>query len=362
MTKEAEVLFKLIQVALGHEEKISLPNVVKWEEVYELSLNQGVMAIACDGILAIEDCNIDENLRYMWIGQSMLVEQRYLQHQKAVVDLANFFCGQGIRMMLLKGYGFSLYYPIPEHRPSGDIDIFLFDAKSNIPLWKEGDKFVNEILNIKVDNSHHHHTVFEFEGQSVENHYDFINIYAHKSNRRIENILKSWAFVDCSSITESVVVPSANFNALFIVKHNASHFASTKMSIRNLLDWLLFVEHHSGIIDWVSLCDIYQRENLSQFVAVLNTIGVRYLGFPETLFPLLEKDEKLIARVLDDIISPEFKEKENGTLCSALWVKPRRWWCNRWKHNICYTDSLFSSFVYSLYAKFLKPGHFLHCY
>ena len=64
-------------------------------------------------------------------------------------------------------------------------------------------------------------------------------------------------------------------------------------------------------------------------------------------------------RVFADMLCLEFKEKESGTLCSALWVKPRRWCSNRSKHEICYSDSLFSSFSHSLYAKILKPSHFI---
>ena len=41
-----------------------------------------------------------------------------------------------------------------------------------------------------IDSSHHHHTVFYWRDFMVENHYDFVNIHSHKSNRKIETILK----------------------------------------------------------------------------------------------------------------------------------------------------------------------------
>ena len=59
-----EVLFQLLRIALGKEEPSSLPNDVNWQEVYDLSLKQGVGAIACDGMLALKECSIDEELRY----------------------------------------------------------------------------------------------------------------------------------------------------------------------------------------------------------------------------------------------------------------------------------------------------------
>ena len=117
MNQSAEVLFKLIRIALGNEKDVSLPNVVNWEDVYEMSMKQGVGAIACDGMLALKECDIDEELRYKWMGQSMVIEQKYFQHKQVLADLANFYQQQGIRMMLLKGYGLSLNYPVPEHIP-----------------------------------------------------------------------------------------------------------------------------------------------------------------------------------------------------------------------------------------------------
>jgi len=353
------ILFLLLRIALGKEEPSSLPNSINWQDVYDLSLRQGVGAIACDGMLALKECSIDEELRYKWMGQSMVIEQNYYQHKKALINLANFYEEKKIRMLLLKGYGLSLNYPIPEHRPAGDIDIFLFDGDTNCPVWDKGDNSIKEAYNIKVDNSHHHHTTFVFEGQSVENHYDFINVYAHKSNKRIEQALKSFAMKDYRFLDNSIIVPSDNFNALFILKHCASHFASTGIKIRNILDWLLFVEKYGCFVEWEKIYEVYRRENLDRFAAIVHAIGVKMLKFPKDLFFEVEEDLAIVNRVLEDIICPEFKEKEKGTISSSLWVKPRRWWSNRWKHDICYSDSLISSFFHSFYAKLLKPSHFI---
>lgn len=61
-------------------------------------------------------------------------------------------------MMVLKGYGLSKNYPVPNHRPCGDMDIYLFGDQ------EKADKLIAEELGIKIDNSHHHHTVFQFQG------------------------------------------------------------------------------------------------------------------------------------------------------------------------------------------------------
>ena len=89
MTKEAEILFKLIRIALGKEEPSPLPNDVNWKEVYDLSLKQGVGAIACDGMLALKECGIDEELRYKWMGQSMVIEQKAQNQWRSLCQLTS---------------------------------------------------------------------------------------------------------------------------------------------------------------------------------------------------------------------------------------------------------------------------------
>ena len=57
-----QTLFQLLRIALGKEEPISLPNDVEWQDVYDLSLQHGAGAIACDGLLTIQDNAINEEL------------------------------------------------------------------------------------------------------------------------------------------------------------------------------------------------------------------------------------------------------------------------------------------------------------
>lgn len=365
MNNTASTFFKLLRIALGNESDCSLPSGVDWNELVGVAYQQGVAAIVADGLQVIYDSNpgieleLDsrekEELKYELFAEQFVSEEDDQKMAKVLSKLAGFYKENGIEMVLLKGYGLSKYWPVPSHRPIGDIDIYLGDK------WREADALIGSELGRKVDNSHHHHSVFSFGGLSVENHYDLINVYAHRSSARIEKKLKELVSKDLTPLDvcgQTVLLPGPDFNALFLAKHCASHFASTEMNLRQLLDWLLFVRAEGGKVDWTETYRIYRKENLVRFVNSMNAIGVSYLGFPREMFAEIEEDGALVERVLNDILTPEFGEKEDGSLKSALWIKPRRWWHNRWKHRICYPDTLVSSFCWSLWAKVLKPGHF----
>lgn len=367
MTKEAEVLFKLIRIALGNEDDFSLPNAVNWEEVYNLSLKQGVGAIACDGMLALEKCSINEELRYKWMGQSMIIEQKYYQHKKAVAKLANFYHQHNIQMMLLKGYGLSLNYPIPEHRPSGDVDIFLKwsrgvdrdDAKKEV--WKCGDAYIRQKLGIVVDSTHEHHTVFNFQNQTVENHYDFVNTKSVKSNRYVENKLKELAKFDGEIvIVDGAVVelPPPELNAIFLIRHMGQHFAGSNISIRHILDWSTFVSSCVGerTVDWISVVSAWEGMGLLKFVQCVNSICVQWLGLDKNLFygQLLE-DQVLVDRVLNDVVYPKFTVKiKEINLIPTLIFKIRRFNANRWKRKVVYKESMFEQFISGSYAHLIR--------
>lgn len=115
------------------------------------------------------------------------METLYEDYQKVISELARFYDRQVVKMRLLKGYGLSLYYPVPNHRPVGYIDIY------NFSLWKFADQMVNERLGIEVDDSHEHHTVFAYQSVTVEKHFDFINTKVQKTNLLFEKRLKELA-------------------------------------------------------------------------------------------------------------------------------------------------------------------------
>lgn len=149
--------------------------------------------------------------------------------------------------MILKGYACSLKWPKPEHRPCGDIDIWLFGKQ------KKADELIAKEKGIKVDTSHHHHTVFFWRDFMVENHYDFVNVHGLKSSAQLEKIFKALGednshFVDVYG--EKVYLPSPNLHAIFLIRHMVSHFAAAEITLRQVLDWGFFVEKHTKEIDW----------------------------------------------------------------------------------------------------------------
>ena len=316
---------------------------------------QGLSAILVDGLESLPEHKRPPKMMLLqWIGEVLQnYESRYKQYQNAIGSLAAFYNQHGFRMMVLKGYGLSLNYPKPNHRPCGDIDIWLFGKQ------KEADTVLAKEKGIEIDNSHHHHTVFEWKGFSVENHYDFLNVHHHKSNVELEAILKKLGKDDSHVVVlngKKVYLPSPNLHALFLLRHSMSNFASTGFQLRQLLDWGFFVEKHKKEIDWNWLEGVLEKYGMKKLYDVFNAICVDNLGFDATLFHVVQFEPRLKERVLNDILSPEFSEAENGGFIRRAIYKYRRWKANAWKHELCFSESMWSAFLSGVKSHLLKPS------
>ena len=168
-----------------------------WAWIIKTSNMQGVPALVADGLQIYLKSNpninpfanetaADKLRRIQWLGSVVAYERMYARHEKVMAGLARLYATKNIRMMVLKGYGLSLDWPVPNHRPVGDLDIY------NFGKWHAADALVAKTCGIKIDNGHEHHTVFNYNGVSVENHYDFINTKAHRDAPKIEARLKAW--------------------------------------------------------------------------------------------------------------------------------------------------------------------------
>lgn len=341
---------------------------------YTVASSQGVVAIVWDDILqAIDEGQIPleqqptKAERIRWALATEQIECKYARQKAVIAKLAEFFGRYDIKMMILKGYGLSLNYPVPNHRLCSDVDIWLFEehqmsdgTTKRCSAQQKADNLLREHLNIPIDEDKHHHTVFYIDGVMVENHYDFLNIHAHRSNRIIESRLQTLTQQDMEQIDvdgASVYLPSPDFHALFMLRHSASHFAAERIVIRHLLDWRYFVERYSSEIDWPSLQEIAERMNMHRFLNCLNAICIDRLGLAHDCVPAFERDKTLEVRVWNEILRPEFEEeKPQGAGYVKSWSYMfRRWWANRWKHRIVYNEGLLSTFMVQVWSHLLKP-------
>lgn len=353
-TELRESFLSIVRLGIGYN-SYSLLCPLDWEALESLASQQGLSAVLVDGVERLpEGQRPPKPVLLQWIGETLQgFEYRFELYRRTIGEMAAFYNEHGYKMMVLKGYACSLDWPKPEHRPCGDIDIWQFGKQ------READALLAKEKGIKIDNSHHHHTVFNWRDFMVENHYDFINVHHHKSNAKFEKILKEQAQDDSHFVEvygEKVYLPSANLHALFLLKHTMMHFAAERISLRQLLDWAFFVKAHGKDVDWNWLEGVLDEFGMRKLYDIFNAICVEDLGFEVNIFTHIQFEPRLKEKVLNEILNPEYSERLPSGIISRVIYKYRRWRGNAWKHKLCYKESMLSAFWSGMWNHLLEPS------
>lgn len=343
-----------MRLGIGHNAD-QFPVGIDWIAIENLAAQQGLAAVVLDGIEYLPDeARPPKELMLQWIGNTLQsYEYRYEIYRQTIIELSTWYNSRGFKMMILKGYACALNWPKPEHRPCGDIDIWLFGKQ------KDADELLKKEKGIKIDTSHHHHTVFNWRDFSVENHYDFINIYRNSPNKKQELLLKELGkddshYVELNGVR--VYLPSPNLHAFFILRHTMGHFVTSEITLRQVLDWAFFVEKQGKDVDWDWLLRLLDEYGMRDFFSCLNGICVEDLWFDADIFPYVQYNSDLKERVLNEIVTPEFQGREPKLLFPRLVFKYKRWKANGWKHKLCYKESMWRSFWSGIWNHLLKPA------
>ena len=301
----------------------------------ELAEIQGVSYIAFDGLQKLlvnsvvdKSSIIEMNDLMEWAGQTIRAEIAYKQYISTLYELIGFLAKHNIKVMVLKGYGCSLNYPIPEHRPCGDIDIFLYGNGA------KADALFDAELGIKSKQNEEKHSVFKFEGITIENHACIINNNRYPSLAKLERIFEEDAVNAFFREDINCYFPSVNTDSLYLPYHIADHFVRGEASIRQLVDWFTFVRRNYTNIDWDQVQIIAKDVGFYRFFCCLNGIIIDYLGADSSCFPNWPRDYKLEKKVLDDIFA------KNDLKDISLFRKIVSFFSSSWKFRLVYNENI----------------------
>lgn len=297
MNNLTNTLLQLLRAAL--EPTVSPPSIPRlteedWNRLFTLAAQHGVTALLFDTILRLpEQQQPSRALKIRWALSSEAIEKRHAQQTRAAHELTTLFASHGVRTILLKGLGLSIYYPRPEHRECGDIDLWLDDCD-------KGNRLIEE-LGIKINYDSEKHAVFHYKGVMVENHSHLLMPSHRRTERAIDDFLVGEA-ENSRLAPAGYYTPSPMFNALYLLRHMARHFGTEGINLRHLLDWGLFLRSEQSEIDFEKILTLYAATGYDTVYNIFTALAGELLD--EDFTPLLSAvpDPQLKQRVLNDIL------------------------------------------------------------
>lgn len=288
--------FELIQIAIGDRHSFDVaPSDGEWQELLNLAEEQALTGVLLEAIEKLPKEQLPpRDIRRQWLGmQSKIISKNTVMNARAA-ELTSLLAEAGYGSCVLKGQGTALYYPHPEHRASGDIDI-----------WVEGRrKELLEFLapNYKFGVQNWHHTPVEFFSDvEVEVHHHptwLCNPIRDKRLRRYFS--EQWPAQSAHSTGQGFNTPTPEFAYIYCLLHIFRHLLDEGVGLRQIMD-LYFI----GLaMPDNSKRDVQRRIRefgLDKIAAGMMYVLREVFGLPESKF-IYAADEKCGRFILDEIM------------------------------------------------------------
>lgn len=353
MNKTTKILFAILRKALFGQllpkDLFANYSVEQWTELYRLAARQGVLAIVYDVISQQpKELQPPRNLNIQWALSVDNIHNYFSAQYKAADDLAELFKSNGIQMLVMKGLSLARYYPKPYDRECGDIDIYSFDnfAKSNEIIKNEG---------IEIDFHHEKHAVFRCDGVLIEHHETFLNVHTKVGKILNDYLLEVCTSDNCMSMG-SMLYPNADFNAVFLLRHMTSHFSQEGITLRNIIDWALFLANDGQHINRAKYVELLHQTGMVISFNVFTAVSADVLGVDFSEYYIGKPDAKLTERVEETILATKLHSEAKYKFVKRFYKKTCRLFFNRWQYRQLLPDKFWSEIViHSVKAHIKNP-------
>jgi hypothetical protein len=335
-----------------------------WIELFELSIEQGVMVLSFKGAMQLpKELQPPLALKLRWIASVEAVEKRYRHQLKTAEELSSLFRENNIRMMLFKGIALSRLYPLPHSREFGDLDIFLCGKA------KEGDALLEQISGEKCGSSKKNNN-YTFRGLLIENHYSFLyhDYYKRFYNSEVLEKHLLMMLTEAGIIGEkdpvgycskggTLLFPPPEFNALHVTLHLLSHLPS-KIVLRHLCDLVVLFKAYKGKIDFSLYRDLLSKAKLLKVTDAIISLSVRYLELnPEDAPPYIS-NVSLEDRLWKDMFDPKSPvvTGEKRTLRNVLTYNIKMIKSNYWKFLLLYQGKFWKMIIHYIVFRFFNSA------
>lgn len=248
-------------------------------ETYMLLKEHSIDALAA---LLLPSLQITDDLRKEWknrIIQQVVYNTRcnFLEDHLPIT----------VPYVILKGTSAAKYYPHPEYRAMGDIDIITprayFDQATQ-ELLKDG-YVISKELEREVG--------FVKDGIMVEMHHFFASLNDPEQAKYMDDLI-------IDNINPSHVLPD-HINGLVLLEHINQHLEEG-LGFRQIIDWMMFVDKCLSDEEWPRFQEYAKNIGLEPLAIVATKMCEIYLGLPPREW-CNQADSKICKQLIDYIVT-----------------------------------------------------------
>lgn len=259
------VVLKLVRKALDPSWRIDLPEGIDWEEVLELASGQSLSGLCLEAIEQLPIGTIPQEILLQWIGYSELQRNQYEQAWKVACKLDKIWAADGIHATVLKGRSIAKYYPVPCHRYSCDLDVFIGRE------WNRACELLEE-QGIQLGHEVYKEVEFALDNVYVECHRYITPLRGNKHLRAFERYLRSLLDSEQTIFFEgsTLVCPPLMFTVMLYIEHALGDCLHGCLSLKHIVDWVILRRQNFNRDDLISRCEEFKFD---KFLTLINALA-----------------------------------------------------------------------------------------
>ncbi len=273
MKESRELFFELLLVNTGAKDSLShLYTEEQWNDALMIAQEQSI-----DGVLlyALERLPDEQRPPQMvllqWIGSVQLLEANSAKIAETSATVIKYFRDKGFACNILKGSAVASYYPQPERRTSGDVDVWLDGSRKKI--YDFARKFDKDG---KLYGVNYHHIHFHL--------IDDIPIEVHIWPSFLSSPLRNWRlhkFCNLHRPTIETDKPSLAFDRVFILLHCYMHMCGEGVGLRQIMDYYYVLKQGFTEKEKVETVNWIKKLGMEHFASGLMWVMQEVFGMKE---------------------------------------------------------------------------------
>lgn len=311
LNREQLELCRLLSLALHNKALERLSPDVDYARVIAVAESHKVMALLHP---VLEHAGLQESI---WKIVDRKGEQTVRQSYRLLM-LSRYVIGllkeNGIDAILLKGCGTAAWYPVPELRKSGDIDLLF---KSEDETRKALQILAQQGFVTTEDQPANHHIVCESrDSVSLELHMSLAEPFdSEKTNRFLADCQKEYfahrRVVDCMGVAFELT--SDGYHAFYLLLHMLQHYVRAGFGVKLLCDWVVFWESSLSEEEKKIFLRLTQESGTFGFAVMMTRVCVKYLGLREKQVEfLMQAEPKDVCDLTEELMAEIFEAEEFG--------------------------------------------------
>lgn len=292
-TSKQDLFFELLLVCTGAKDALSRTySEAEWNDALALAQEQSIEGVLLSAIERLpEDQRPPKLALLQWIGSVQMLEANSKNIAEVSETVINYFRENGFACSILKGSAVARYYPQPERRQSGDVDVWVDGGRDKIYAFAR--KFDKDG---KLYGVNYHHIHFHL--------LDDIHIEVHIWPSYLSSPLRNWRlhkFCNLYRPTMETSMPSLAFDRVFILLHCYRHMCGDGVGLRQIMDYYYVLRQGFNSDEKAKAVYWIKQLGMTYFAAGLMWVLIEYFGLKDK-FLLMEPDEKEGRFIMQEVL------------------------------------------------------------